>query len=148
MGLLGLFQGSTAKKRKKWACILSGLTQGTFAQNFKRFGRKLREEIGFFRKWLICPFWPIAGPMGKNRKKWASTFVGTNPGNMCTKFQKILKKTEGGDKFSIIGLFLTNSGPMDTNCKSGLVLLSGLTQGTCVPIFKGFGRKLKEEIGF
>ncbi len=37
--------------------------------------------------------------MGKNHKKWASTFVGTNPGNMCAKFQKIQTKTEGGDIF-------------------------------------------------
>ncbi len=34
--------------------------------------------------------------MGKNRKKWDSTFVGTIPGNMCAKFQKIRMKTEGG----------------------------------------------------
>ncbi len=32
--------------------------------------------------------------------------------------------------------------------KSRLELLSGLTQGTCVPNFKRFGRKLREEVGF
>ncbi len=37
--------------------------------------------------------------MGKNSKKWASTFVGTTPGNICAKFQKIPTKTEGGDRF-------------------------------------------------
>ncbi len=67
--------------------------------NFKRFGRKLKEEIGLEENVLICPFLPIAGPMGKNRKKWLNTFDGTNPGNMCAKFQKIQTKTEGEDRF-------------------------------------------------
>ncbi len=64
--------------------------------NFKRFGQKLREEIGFEE---FGPFFPISGPWTKITK-------------------------------------------------SGLVLLLGLTQGTCVPNFKRFRRKLKEEIGF
>ncbi len=86
--------------------------------------------------------------MGINRKKWASTFVGTKLGNICDQFQKIRTKTEGGDKFLRIGPFLPISGPMGKNRKSGLVLLSGLIQGTGVLNFKRFRRKLRKEIGF
>ncbi len=64
--------------------------------NFKRFGRKLREEIGFEELPQFCPF---LGP-------WAKI------------------------------------------AKSGLVLLSGLTQGTSVLNFNRFRRKLREEIAF
>ncbi len=39
-------------------------------------------------------------------------------------------------------------GPWEKITKSVLVLLSGLTNGTCVPDFKRFGRKLREEISF
>ncbi len=86
--------------------------------------------------------------MSKNLKKSVSTFVGINQGNMCSKFQKIRIKTEGGDRFEE----LAHSGPFPgpgaklTNIR--LVLLSGLIQGTCVPNFKRFEPKLKEEIGF
>ncbi len=38
-------------------------------------------------------------------------------------------------------------GPWAKIAKSGLVLLPGLTQETCVPDFKRFRRKLREEIG-
>ncbi len=90
--------------------------------------------------------------MGRNCKKWASTIVGTNPGNMYVKFQKIWTKTEGGDRFlrkwANWAHFCPFPGPWAKIAKSGLVLLTGLTQGTCVPNFKRFKPKLREEIGF
>ncbi len=51
----------------------------------------------------------------------------------------------GFEENGLIGPF---PGPWVKITKSGLVLLSGVTQGTCVPNFKRFTRKLREEIGF
>ncbi len=77
----------------------------------------LKKILTFGKKNLkkkITP--PPPGPIGKN---WASTFVGTNltQGTCVANFKKIRTKSEGGDRFSIIGSFLPNSGHMGKNRK-------------------------------
>ncbi len=89
---------------------------------------------------------PISGPMGKNRIKRASTFVGTHPENMCAKYQENRLETEAGDRFLVnmaiwahFKLFVPVSGPMGINHKKRASSLWLLTQRTWIPNIKRMG---------
>ncbi len=56
------FQAHRPKITKSGLVILSELTQGT---NLKRFGRKLRDQIGFEEIELIGSIFPVSGPLDK-----------------------------------------------------------------------------------
>ncbi len=89
-----------SKKCKKWASTIVGTNPGNMYAKFQKIWTKTDGGDRFLRKWANwAHFCPVSEPMGKNLKKWASTFVGTKPGNMCATFQKIRTKTEGGDRF-------------------------------------------------
>ncbi len=97
-------------------------------QNFKRFRRKLREEIGFKENGLIGPFLPVSGPMGKNFKKWVSTFIGNNPTNMCKTFKRFERKLKEEIGFEELTHFCPFLGPWAKIAKSGLVLLCQISK--------------------
>ncbi len=73
--------------------------------------------------------------MGKIHKK----------GNLCTNFKRFGQKLREKIGFEELAHFGPFPGTWAKIKKSGLVLLSRLTQ---VPNFKRFARKLREEIGF
>ncbi len=75
--------------------------------------------------------------MDKNRKKWLSTFVGTNTRSMCAKFQKIQKKTEG-DRFLRKWANLPIFGPMG---KKWLSTFVGTNPGNMCAKFQKIQKK-------